>query len=89
MFKYMDVFNPELGEFSESKFGENRFSPDIQEKLQNALDQNKEQFPDVVQCPQKACGFPLKIKKLSDHLRVHCTNCGWKTIVQKSVSKQI
>jgi len=83
----MDVFNPERGELSESKFSENRFSPENQKKLQQAVDRNKETFPDLFRCPQAKCGFPVKIKKLIDHLRVYCTNCGWETIVKKSSIK--
>ncbi len=83
----MDVFNPELGELSESKFGENKFSSDNEKKLQKAIDEDKETFPDIIQCPQPTCGFPLKLRKMTNHIRVFCSNCGWEKIVKKTGRK--
>jgi hypothetical protein len=80
----MDVFNPELGEFNESKFGENKFSPENEKRLKQALEQDKENFPDIIQCPKPTCGNPLKIEKRNNHLRVYCARCGWETIVKKN-----
>jgi hypothetical protein len=80
----MSVFNPELREDRESKWETNRFSPDLQKKLLKALDDGKDRFPDIVQCPNQSCGNPLKIEMLVDLIYIYCTNCGWENYLKKS-----
>lgn len=79
----MSVFNPELREYRESNFEANRFSPDTQRKLLKALDDGRESFPDIVQCPNPSCGNPLKVEMKVDSIFVYCTNCGWQNILQR------
>lgn len=80
----MSVFNPELRENRESKWEANRFSPDLQKKLLKALDDGKDRFPDIVQCPNQSCGNPLKIEMQVDAVHVYCTNCGWESVVRRA-----
>ncbi|MBI4599100.1 hypothetical protein HY734_02800 [Candidatus Uhrbacteria bacterium] len=56
----MSVFNPELKEFSESGFEAKKFSPETEAKLLNALSERKDRYPDLVACPNRTCGNPLK-----------------------------
>jgi hypothetical protein len=79
----MSVFNPEMKEFSESGIEVNKFSPDMEKKLLKALDDGKEKYPDIIQCPNKFCGTPLMIEMQKDSIRVYCTNCGWENILHK------
>lgn len=79
----MSIFNPEMKEFSESGFEAAMFSPDTEKKLLQALQDGKESFPDLVQCPNHTCGNPLKITIQEHGIRVYCVNCGFERIVQK------
>ena len=79
----MSVFNPEMKEFSESGFEAKKFSPDMEKKLLKALDDGKEKFPDLIECPNKVCGNPLKVEMRDGFVRVYCTNCGWERLLRK------
>ena len=79
----MSVFNPEPREFKESNFEANKFSPDVERDLRRALEESKETFPDIVQCPNRACGNPLSIELKDGVFHLRCANCGWRHIVKK------
>jgi hypothetical protein len=79
----MSVFNPELKEFRETNFEANKFSSDSEKKLLVALDAGKQTYPDIIQCPNKSCGIPLKIEMQKDSIHIYCTNCGWEHVLQK------
>ncbi|MBI2550887.1 hypothetical protein HYV73_00895 [Candidatus Uhrbacteria bacterium] len=80
----MNVFNPEMKEFSESGFEAKKFSPDIEKKLLKALDKGKETFPDLIQCPNRQCGNPLKIEMRQESILLYCTNCGWERMLKRA-----
>lgn len=84
----MSVFNPEMKEFSESGFEAKKFSPDT-ERLLKALNDGKETFPDLIECPNKQCGNPLRVERHGDSFRVYCTNCGWGASVSNNIYKKI
>ena len=73
----MSVFDPELKENKETNFELNKFSSDFEKKLLLALKQGKEKFPDIIQCPIRTCGNPLKIEMREDSIFLKCTNCNW------------
>lgn len=79
----MSVFNPELREYRESNFEANKFSYDVERKLQKALDQNKEVFPDIIQCPNRSCGCPVRVEMKTDLIRISCGSCGWERIIKR------
>ncbi|MEK7620334.1 MAG: hypothetical protein AAB413_03810 [Patescibacteria group bacterium] len=82
----MSVFNPELREERESFFEAKHFSPDFEKRLLKALDQGKETFPDIVLCPNKSCGCPLKVQFLEDAVRAWCPQCGWEQLLVRDPS---
>ena len=79
----MSVFNPELKENRESHFEANRFSPDLTRKLLKALDEGKEKYSDIIQCPVVACRNPLKIEMRKDSVLLKCTNCGLERVLRR------
>jgi len=83
----MSIFSPELKEFSETNFEKNKFSREIETKLLKALSEGKERFPDIVQCPNKACGNPLKVEMEKEEIFLFCTNCGWKQVVRNNTGQ--
>lgn len=85
----MSVFNPELREHRESTWEANKFSPDLQEKLLKALDDGKDRFPDIVQCPIESCGNPLKVEMQVDSVHVYCTNCGWESYLKRPAGVEL
>lgn len=74
----MSVFNPEQREFSESGFEGKKFGKDTEAKLRAAMDGALEGVPDLVACPNKACGNPLTVRVRADEVLLNCDNCGWK-----------
>lgn len=80
----MSIFSPEFKEFSETNFEKNKFSREIEAKLLKALSQGKERFPDIVQCPNKACGNPLKVEMKKEEIVLWCSNCEWEQVVRKT-----
>jgi hypothetical protein len=79
----MSVFNPEMKEFSESGYEAKKFSPDLEAKLRKTLKEGKETFLDIVQCPNRACGNPLRVELRGDAFHLRCPNCGWQHLVWK------
>lgn len=79
----MSVFKPELKEYRESGFEANKFSPDLTRKLLKALDEGREKYSDIVQCPVEACGNPLKVEMREDSVLLKCTNCGLERVLRK------
>lgn len=82
----MSVFNPELREERESFFEAKHFSADFEKRLLKAFDEGKEAFPDVVLCPNKLCGCPLKIQFLEDAVRAWCPQCGCEQLLNRDPS---
>ena len=80
----MSVFNPELREERESFFEAKKFSADFEKRLLTALDQKRESFPDIILCPNRSCGCPVKVQFLSDRVQVSCFRCGWEQILKKN-----
>lgn len=80
----MSVFNPELREHRESGYENNILSPELEARLLKALDDGMEVYADIVQCPNRSCGNPLKIEIKQDHIRVNCLACGWETILRRN-----
>ena len=83
----MSIFSPEFKEFSETNFEKNKFSREIETKLLKALSEGKERFPDIVQCPNKSCGNPLKVEMKKEEIFLFCTNCGWEQVVRNNTSQ--
>tara|TARA_B100001964_G_C14125125_1_gene550173 strand:+ start:595 stop:846 length:252 start_codon:yes stop_codon:yes gene_type:complete len=77
----MSIFNLEYKEDRESLFEANKFSPETEKKLFEAMKNKKETFPDVVQCPNASCGCPLKVDIQEDLIRLSCSSCGWERLV--------
>ncbi|HLD20701.1 MAG TPA: hypothetical protein VJB64_01245 [Patescibacteria group bacterium] len=82
----MSIFNPELREEREGFFEAKHFSPDFERRLLSALDRKRETFPDIVLCPNKSCGCPLKIQFLEDAVRAWCPSCGWEQTLTRDPS---
>ena len=78
----MSIFNPEQREGREKNYEANKFSLDIEKKLLSALKRRKETYPDIVQCPNRSCGCPVKIEMKKDSVRVYCTSCGWEKVLK-------
>lgn len=85
----MSIFNPELKEFRESNFEANKFSQDTEKRLLKALEDKKERYADIVRCPNKSCGVPVKVEMQGDHVRVSCPACGWGTVLRTHRSMNI
>jgi hypothetical protein len=77
----MSIFNVEYKDGRESFFEANKFSLDTEKKLQDVLNNKKETFPDVIQCPSVGCGNPVNVDIQEDLIRLHCTSCGWERLV--------
>lgn len=82
----MGVFNPESKESLEVSFESNKFSRNAEKKLVDALVQGRETFPDIIQCPNKSCGYPVGVQMFKDKIELRCQNCGWTHQVFKTVS---
>ena len=83
----MSIFSPEFKEFSETNFEKNKFSREIETKLLKALSQGKERFPDIVQCPNKACGNQLKVEMKKEEIFLLYGNCGWEQVVRNNTGQ--
>lgn len=79
----MSVFNPEMKEFSESKFEANKFSTETERKLLKALDAGMDRFPDIVQCPNQRCANPLVVEFVDAAVRITCKWCGWNQVLRR------
>lgn len=79
----MSLFDPEQKEHRETRYEKNKFSREKEKMLLKALDEGKETFPDIVQCPIQKCGNPLNIQKRADSLVLRCKNCGWESVLRK------
>lgn len=79
----MSIFNPEQREDRELRYEANKFSPDTERKLLSALKARKETYPDIVQCPIRSCGCPVKVEMEKDFVRLYCTSCGWEKILKQ------
>lgn len=80
----MSVFNPEVKELRESNFETNKFSLEIERKLQQLLSSDQERFPEIVQCPNTACGCPVNIKRMDEEIIISCSNCGWNRVIART-----
>lgn len=81
----MSGLNPEYRENPETKYEVNKFSPDLEKKMLQALNDKKEVFPDVVLCPNQSCGNPLTVVILENYISCSCANCGCQKILQKTI----
>ncbi|TAK04117.1 hypothetical protein EPO34_03115 [Patescibacteria group bacterium] len=77
----MSVFAPEFRENRESMFEARKLSKNIEQEVQRALQQKKERFPDIVSCPIRSCGTPVRIEMRGDEAVLVCPNCGWQTTI--------
>ena len=79
----MSIFNPEMKEFSESGYEAKKFAPDIERSLRQALEEGRETYADLIQCPSRSCGNALTVELRDGVFHLRCGNCGWRHIVKK------
>jgi predicted nucleic acid-binding Zn ribbon protein len=81
--------DPEVREHREIRYEKNKFSREKEKKLLKILDEGKETFPDIIQCPNQKCGNVLTVQKLSDSILLMCKNCGWESVLKRELKIMI
>jgi len=74
--------NPEFREEREWDFEKRRLAPEMEKRLRKALESKKGVFADIVLCPNRSCGTPLKVEILEDVVQVSCSACGFTRLIQ-------
>ncbi|MBT6254076.1 hypothetical protein HOI83_02490 [Candidatus Uhrbacteria bacterium] len=79
----MSIFDGEYKEKNELYRESREFSEKTDLELQAMIDSGKETFPDVIGCPNRSCGNPLKIKVTDTEVEAYCANCSFSKIYQR------
>ncbi len=76
--------NPEYNrERTELYWEKRRLSESIEKDLQKALNSGREVIPDMINCPNSSCRYPLQVKFVDDCVELRCTNCEFKQVIKK------
>ncbi len=79
----MSIFDGEYKEKNELYKESREFSEKTDLELQEMIDAGRGSFPDIIGCPNRSCGNPLKIRVTDDDVEAYCANCSFSKIYQK------
>ena len=84
----MDILAPEQREQTELYREKREFSSILEKKIKDRLAQNQENFSDIITCPNKSCGNPVKVNNEKEYFNLVCGNCGWSKRIYKQKMKK-
>ncbi|MDP2631481.1 MAG: hypothetical protein Q8P30_01790 [Candidatus Uhrbacteria bacterium] len=75
--------NPEYKEKTEKYRKQNEYTLEIEEKILDKLSRGIDRYSDIVTCPNRSCGVPVKVDIEEKLITLTCSSCGWTHIVKR------
>jgi len=76
------MISPEIREEKERYRESNMLNEKLEKKILDKI-RKKESYSDVVFCPNKSCGVPVKIINSHDVIILKCSMCGFEKKIKK------
>lgn len=79
---YWYMINPEIRESNERYREKQMLDKELEQKILERM-RKYETYPEVVFCPNKSCGVPMKVVNKSNMIILKCNMCGFERKIIK------